>query len=275
MSTPNPAHSPSIRHAAAPVDAQPFADVIACLRAPDGCPWDREQTHESLARYAVEETYELVDAIRDGDDDALREELGDVLLQVVLHAQLAADRGAFTLQDVFDGVRDKMLRRHPHVFGDEEARSRGDVIALWDQAKRAEGRGLLEGVPRSMPPLLQFTELARRAAKVGFDFPDVSSALGKVREEVLEVVEAVASDAQERIQDEIGDLVFAAANLARKAGVDVVEAALGTATKFRRRFGAVERAIAASGRDMTAVPLEDLEAEWQRAKREEGDPVNR
>ncbi len=271
MSTPSSPPPPSIRHAADAVSIQSFADVIACLRAPDGCPWDLAQTHQTLRKYALEETYELADAIDASDDAAMREELGDVLLQVVLHAQLAAERGAFTLQDVVDGIRDKMVRRHPHVFGDADASDPAAVAEQWAATKKAEGRRLLEGVPHSMPPLDQARSVSDRAGRVGFDFPDVVAAMDKLREEVGELAEALESGGvgSAAVADELGDVLFAAVNVGRKASVDASDAVRSTIAKFRRRFGFVELRLLDAGRGFEDATLDEMEGLWGAAKREE------
>lgn len=251
---------------AADVDIQPFADVVAALRAPDGCPWDREQTHRSLLPYVVEEAHELVDAVEDGDDRAVCEELGDVLLQVVLHAQIAAERGAFSLQDVADGIRAKMVRRHPHVFGDATAASAAEVEANWKAAKRAEGRSTLGGVPRSLPPLDRAQRVAARARSVGFDWPDHDQALDKLDEECAELREAVASGEMDRATDELGDVLFMAACLGARLGVDPSRALRGTVAKFERRFAHVETRLAERGRTPETSELDEMDAFWDEAK---------
>jgi tetrapyrrole methylase family protein/MazG family protein len=266
MSTADSEREATVRHRAAAVELQPFADVIARLRAPDGCPWDREQTHESLRRYAVEEVYELLDAIDSGDDDSLREELGDVLLQVVLHAQLASERGAFGLQEVADGIETKMIRRHPHVFGDASSSSAAEVEANWKAAKRAEGRNTLGGVPRSMPALERAAQISVRAAAVGFDFADAGDAYAKVEEEVVELRGALDEGDRQAIQAELGDAIFALANLARKLEMDPAECLAGTLARFEDRFSFIESELARSGRVLEDSSLEEMEALWQRAK---------
>ena len=265
---PETASSPALRHAAAPASIQRLADVIACLRAPDGCPWDRAQTHTSLAPYAVEETYELLDAIDSGDPAALREELGDVLLQVVLHAELAAGDGHFVLQDVIDGIAAKMVRRHPHVF-DSAAGATSDAAAVaqsWKAAKRREGRGVLAGVPRSMPALDRADRVSRRAAAVGFDFPTADDAIGKVHEELSELEAALASRNGAEIESELGDLLFAVVNAGRKLGVDPARALAGTLDRFGARFAHVEARLAERGASPETASLAEMEALWVEAK---------
>lgn len=258
--------TPEIRHNAPPADLQPFVDVIACLRAPDGCPWDLRQTHQSLKRYAVEEVYELADAIDSGDDEALCEELGDVLLQVALHAQLASERGAFAMQDVCDGIREKMIRRHPHVFAPEDGITAEEVEANWKAVKRAEGKSTLGGVPQSMPALERAGRVSKRAAAVGFDFPTANDAFDKVREEFSELEVALASGDRSAIQDELGDAFFSLANLARKLEIDSTEALRGTLTKFEKRFAYIEESLSKGGRSVEDAALEEMETLWQQAK---------
>jgi len=271
MSTPTApttATPPALRHAAAPATIQRLADVIACLRAPDGCPWDRAQTHASLSPYAVEEMYELLDAIDSGDTDALREELGDVLLQVVLHAELAAGDGHFVLQDVIDGIAAKMVRRHPHVFGDTpNGATDADAVAVsWKLAKRREGRGVLAGVPRSMPALERADRVSRRAAAVGFDFATAGDAIDKVHEELAELQAAVAEGTEADIESELGDLLFAVVNAGRKLGVDPSRGLAGTLDRFGARFAYVERRLAERGASPETSTLAEMEALWGEAK---------
>ncbi|MCB9506111.1 MAG: nucleoside triphosphate pyrophosphohydrolase [Myxococcales bacterium] len=267
MSTHDRAAPAPLRHQAAPVSLQRFADLVACLRAPDGCPWDRAQTHLTLTPYAVEEVYELVDAVEAGDDAALAEELGDVLLQVVLHSQLASERGAFSLQDVADRITAKMLRRHPHVFGDGVPAADADAVAQsWKAAKRAEGRTTLGGVPRSMPPLERAHRISARAASVGFDFPTGAEALEKVAEEVGELHAAVASGDRDAVVSELGDALFSLVNLARKLDVDPADALRGTLARFEGRFRHIEQELAASGRAPTDAGLDEMDALWDAAK---------
>lgn len=267
-------------------DIARLVEIMARLRDPDtGCPWDVVQTHETIVPYTIEETYEVVDAIERGDDVDLREELGDLLLQVVYHARLAEERGAFALGEVVEAITAKMVRRHPHVFGDERARSAGAAKGAWDRIKadeKAERRaaraaaglpdepgGLLDAVPRSLPPISEAHEVQRRAAKVGFDWPDTQPVAAKVAEELDEVRAAMADDDEAAVADEIGDLLFAAVNLARHAGVDPELALRATNAKFRRRFAAVEAGVAADGTAIEDAGLERMEAHWVAAKERE------
>lgn len=251
---------------------QPFVDIIATLRAPHGCPWDRKQTHESLRPYLLEESYELVDAIDSGSDSAIAEELGDVLLQVVLHAQVAADRGAFDIADVIVQVSDKMVRRHPHVFAGGTAEDAEAVLKAWKDLKRAEGRGLLDGVPRSAPAVQRAQQIATRAGSVGFDWPSAREVIDKIKEETEEVEEAIASGSKDAMEDELGDLMFAVVNLGRKLGLDAEAALRRTNAKFERRFGGVLGKLAERGLQPEQSSLDEMDALWEEVKRDERAP---
>lgn len=251
-------------------------EIMARLRDPeDGCPWDREQTLRSIAPYTIEEAHEVADAIERGDLDDIRDELGDLLLQVVFHARIAEEAGSFDFADVVEAICDKMIRRHPHVFADAEARSVGAVRASWNDIKAAEkaARGkksdaLLDEVPGSLPALTQAIKLQNKAAKVGFDWPDTSLVLDKLNEEMLELSHELASGGpQEKIEEELGDLLFVYANLARHLNIDPEAALRRTNVKFRRRFGHVEKVLAASGRPLAGASLEEMDRLWDEAKR--------
>jgi tetrapyrrole methylase family protein / MazG family protein len=252
-----------------------FHQLARTLR--EQCPWDREQTHASLVPYLVEETFELVDALKAIDpddpstDDALIEELGDLLYQIEFHATIAEQAGRFSIADVTAGIHDKLVRRHPHVFGDVAAADAGTVIANWEDIKREEkGRtSVFDGVARSLPALAYAQHLARKAAKVGFDWPDVEGPLAKVDEELAELRQAIAGGDPARIADELGDLVVAAVNVARHAHVDAELAARDAAAKFRRRFEGVEALAAARGVDLRAADLATLDALWDEVKASE------
>jgi tetrapyrrole methylase family protein/MazG family protein len=255
------------------------------LRRPDGCPWDREQTHESLRNHLLEEAYEVYDALGGAATPALAEELGDLLLQVVLHAQLAAEEGVFDLTDVNAAIAAKIVRRHPHVFGDAEARTASDVNRQWERIKAderasatAEGgeagaatpKGALDGVSRSLPALAASQEMQERAANIGYDWPDVEGVLDKVTEETRELVEAV-SDADRA--EEFGDLLMVLVNVGRKLGIEA-EAALRAANdKFRRRFGTVERLAFERGVALRDLSFDELDDLWDAAKAEEKETV--
>mgnify|MGYP005816020967 CR=1 FL=1 len=264
-----------IPEVAAPVAAElaRFWETVRTLR--ERCPWDRSQTHRSLTRYLIEEAYEVVEAIEDGDVDHLEEELGDLLLQVFLHSAIATQAGDFTLADVARGVDEKMIRRHPHVFGDVSVDSADDVRRNWEDIKRGERAGAaggdagrpvsaLDGIPGALPALLHATKLGRRAATAGFDWPDASGAFAKVEEELAEV-RADAHDPA-RAEEELGDLLFAVVDLARQLSVDPDAALRGSAARFRERFVVVERLAAERGVEMSPESLDVLEALWQEAK---------
>jgi tetrapyrrole methylase family protein/MazG family protein len=252
--------------------------ISARLRAPDGCPWDREQTHASLRNHLLEEAYEVYDALEGGATPELAGELGDLLLQVVLHAQLAAEAGVFDMTDVWAAIASKIVRRHPHVFGESEARTARDVNRQWERIKANERaaaadetgaeapKSALDGISRSLPALAASQEMQERAANLGYDWPSIDGVLDKVREEVGELVEAPDDDAR---AEELGDLLFVLVNVGRKTGIEV-EAALRSANeKFRRRFRHVERSAAAQGVALRDLSFEELDALWDAAKAHE------
>ena len=247
--------------------------IMARLRSDGGCPWDREQDHQSLKPYLIEETYEVIDAIdaleRGGAPAELCEELGDLLLQVVFHAQIQAERGAFTLQDVARTISDKMERRHPHVFGDETAATAGEVADRWVQIKAREGRRTLSGVPRHLPELLRAYRVTEKASKVGFDWERPEDVLDKVEEEVAELREALRTGNRDRVRDELGDLLFAMTNLGRHVGVNPEEALRSTVDRFIDRFNYVEDALLRRELSPGAVTLEELDRLWEEAKARE------
>ena len=244
-------------------------EIVARLRAPDGCPWDREQTHSTLRASLIEESHEVIDAIERSDDANLREELGDLLLQVVMHAQLADERGAFTLEDIATTVSEKMVRRHPHVFGDKLASDSEAVLKQWEKIKReekGENAGVLDGVAASLPALLRSQTLQKKAARVGFDWPDVGPVYEKLAEEIAEIRDAVGKNDAAEIEAEIGDLLFSAVNLARKLGVDAETALAGANKRFYSRFRHIEKTLLADGRAFEGTSLEELDRIWEQAK---------
>jgi ATP diphosphatase len=251
--------------------------VMAALRDPvSGCPWDRVQNFASIAPYTVEEAYEVADAIVKNDPSAIRDELGDLLFQVVYHARLAEERGWFDFEAVAEGITTKMIRRHPHVFGDAAMRDAGGQTAAWEtdkareRASRAEA-GVLDGIATTLPALLRAQKLASRAARVGFDWPDAASVLDKLDEEIAELRAELPDNDPDRIEDELGDLFFVMVNLARKLGHSG-EAALHRANaKFERRFRAVEAMLAAEGETPAQTNLATMEALWVRVKALEQD----
>jgi MazG family protein len=241
-------------------------EIVARLRAE--CPWDREQTHASMRRYLLEEAYEAAEAIAAGDDAALREELGDMLMHVFFHARMAEERGAFDLGDVAGAVIDKLVRRHPHVFGRLRVGGAEEVITNWETIKGREvaGRGLLDGIPKSLPAMLRARRIQERARSVGFEWEDVGGVLDKIEEETAELKRELASRDPGRLRAEIGDLFFALINLCRYVGVDPEEALNVTNDEFTRRFHAMQRALAAEGLELAAATLAQMEAKWQEAK---------
>ena len=251
--------------------------IMRALRSGEGCPWDREQTMHSLERYTLEEVYELFDAIERGSWAEIRDELGDVLLQVLFYAQIAEDAGEFGIEDVAAGLNAKLIRRHPHVFGDAVAEDAGAVVKTWESVKRTEQRaaaaeGVLGDVPRSTPAMLEATKLGSRASKVGFDWPEADGILAKLEEEIRELRQEMAAAAAEQpaeLEAELGDVLFTVVNVARHLGVDPETALRGSNAKFRRRFGAMETAVGGGREALTALRAEAWEELWQRAKAEE------
>ncbi|CAH2717145.1 hypothetical protein BACCIP111895_04335 [Neobacillus rhizosphaerae] len=247
-------------------------EIIAELRGPNGCPWDKEQTHESLKRYLIEETYEVIEAIDNKDIDHLIEELGDVLLQVMLHAQIGEDDGYYSIDDVIEGLSTKMIRRHPHVFGNVSAANAEEVVYNWQEIKKQEKgeapASFLEGVPKSLPNLLRAYELQMKAAKVGFDWQEITPALAKVKEELNEFIDELDGTVEGllRAKKEFGDLLFAFVNVARFLKIHPEEALFETNEKFRRRFQYIEGKVKASGKPFEEYTLEELDQFWDEAK---------
>ncbi|MCM3712179.1 nucleoside triphosphate pyrophosphohydrolase [Sporosarcina luteola] len=243
--------------------------IIATLRAPDGCPWDREQTHESLKRYLIEEAHELLEAIDQEDDEGIIEELGDVLLQVFLHAQIGEDDGYFAMEDVLQSIGDKMIRRHPHVFGDRNVENSDEVLKNWQEIKKAEkpqSESLLDGQARHSSSLLTSFNYQKEAAKVGFDWPDITGAFDKFEEEWQEFKEEVANGTKQSQTDELGDVLFTLVNLSRFLKLSPEEAMAHANEKFKRRFSFVEHSIKNGRGDFSAYTLDELEEFWQQAK---------
>ena len=256
--------------------------VMAKLRDPDGgCPWDLEQSYATIAPYTIEEAYEVADAIERGDLADLKDELGDLLLQVVFHAQMASEARAFDFEAVADAVADKMIRRHPHVFGTGDADAAETVTVNWETIKAAERAAkakdgkpsALDGVARGLPALLRAVKLQKRAARVSFDWGEIAPVMAKIEEELGELKAEMAQDQPhpERLQDELGDLLFAAVNLARHMKIDPEAALRHTNSKFERRFRALEAELTAGGADLAEAGLEAMEAAWQRAKAAEAE----
>lgn len=244
--------------------------IMARLRAPDGCPWDREQNHASLRASVIEEAYEVAAAINSGDDENLREELGDLLLQVVFHAQLAREDGRFDFDSIATSIVEKLVRRHPHVFGSENIASSADVLVRWEDTKKAEKGGqesALDGVSVGLPALLYAEKVQKKAGKVGFDWDSIPPVIAKVREEIEEVEAELRKPDNQRLEEELGDLLFATVNLTRKLGINA-EAALQKATdKFSTRFRAVESLAKNRGLNLESMTLQEMDALWDEVKR--------
>ena len=247
-----------------------FLAIVAHLRGPEGCPWDREQTHSSLKGFLLQECHEALEAIDRGASGELAEELGDILLQVGLHAQIGADGGEFTIRDVLRAINDKLIRRHPHVFGDLKLSRPEEVEANWEQLKQAErgqgGGSALDGIPKTLPALAASQEVQRRAAGLGFDWPDMGGVLDKVREELGEFEKAKSRD---ELEHELGDIVAAIVNVGRKLNIDTEGALRQANERFRRRFTYMEAEADRRGKSLKDLPLERQEELWQEAKRQE------
>jgi MazG family protein len=251
-----------------------FVELIARLRAPGGCPWDREQTHESVKPMTIEEAYEVAHAIDEKDDAELAAELGDLLLQVVFHANIAEERGAFRLREVIERVAEKMIRRHPHVFGGDDAATSGDVLRNWEAikaeeraAKGKDDASMLDSVHQALPAVMEAFQLTTKVSRVGFDWPDAGEALGKLDEEALELRQALGGGSGSgAVAEELGDLLFAAVNVARLAGVDPESALKAANRKFRRRFRHVEERLRAEGRKPADSTLAEMDRLWDEAK---------
>jgi MazG family protein len=277
-----------------PANFQDLVALMSRLRSPEGCPWDREQTYATLAPMLLEEAYEAFEAVeeaREGRPENLREELGDLLFQIVFYAQVAGERGEFTIDDVTDAIHSKMVRRHPHVFGDVTVRDNEELLRNWEalkaEEKRAAGKAggadessLLDGVSSKAPALMEAHQLGTKAARVGFDWRNVGEIFDKLKEEIDELREAIrerreagADDegAQQRVREELGDLLFAVTNVARHLSVEPEAALKLTNRKFRRRFRHIERSLRARGREIGSATIEEMEALWQEAKTKSGD----
>jgi tetrapyrrole methylase family protein/MazG family protein len=260
--------------------------IQARLRAPKGCPWDREQTHQTLRTYLLEEAYEVLEALDTGNDEKFAEEMGDLLLQIVFHSQIAQEEGRFSVADVIREIHDKMIRRHPHVFGETRARNSSEVLRNWEQIKAEERRSnkeadtsgssetkpasLLDGVSRALPATLEGFQLTRKAARIGFDWNDAEGVIAKMQEETSELEAARKAKNQKKIEEEMGDLLFAAVNLARFLHVDPEIALKEANAKFSRRFRAMESLARESGREFKDLPREEMEALWVATKDAEG-----
>ncbi len=244
--------------------------IMHRLRAPGGCPWDAEQTHESILNNLIEEAYECVDAIRSGDQQHMREELGDLLLQVVFHSEIAQERGAFTFEQIAQGIADKLVHRHPHVYGDSAVKDTDGVLAQWDAIKRAEKghqeRPYLHGVGQGLPALMRAAKLQKKAAKVGFDWPDENGVIDKIREEIEELSRETALGQEESFAEELGDVFFSLVNLARHRGLDPEIVMARANQKFEQRFGMMEQSLRHAGLSLEQASQSQMEDEWQKAK---------
>jgi MazG family protein len=256
-----------------------LVEIMAQLRAPGGCPWDREQTFESIKPYTLEETYEVLDAIDAQDWPGLAEELGDFILQAVFYAEMARERGLFSIEDSLRLVNEKLVRRHPHIFADGDAKTSGEVLQRWDEIKKtekvAQGKapaGMLDGVSRAQPALAEAQQISSKVAKKGFDWPGIDGVTAKIREEIAELEAAAVEQSPDEIEDELGDLLFSVVNLARFHKVDAEQALRRANAKFRGRFGYVEREL---GKPLEQATLDEMELRWQEAKRLEREPALR
>ncbi len=267
-----------------------LVDVQARLRAPNGCPWDREQTHQSLGTYLIEEAYEVLEALESRNDAKFAEEMGDLLLQIVFHSQIAREEGRFTVAEVIREIHDKMIRRHPHVFGKVQAKDSVEVLRNWEQIKAEERRSsdrkaasktaagvsqeasLLDGVSRALPATLEGLQLTRRASRIGFDWEDIGGVFEKMREETEELKKAVKEQDHLKMEEEVGDLLFSAVNLSRFLKIDPEIALKKANAKFSRRFRAMERLALSNGREFKNLPREQMEVCWDETKKSEGKP---
>lgn len=261
-------------------DIQKLVDLVARLRGDNGCPWDKEQTRETLKPMLIEEAYEVLDALDSSEPQELKEELGDLLFQVVFHAQISRERGDFDLGDVIDRLHEKMIRRHPHVFGNADLRTAEDVLKNWEDIKASEkgvpssslpesGKSLLDGVPAKLPALHEAYQITAKAARVGFDWPDLNGVLHKLQEEAVELAAASRAHDEQHLAQEVGDLLFVAVNVARFLGIDPETALRRANRKFNRRFRYLESRIKAQGRELRDATLAEMDALWEEAKRGE------
>jgi tetrapyrrole methylase family protein/MazG family protein len=254
--------------------AQRFAklvELMARLRSPEGCPWDREQTHQSLRPYLLEETYEVLEALDQQNGDELCKELGDLLLQVVFHAQIAGEASSFTLSEVIAGITEKLIRRHPHVFGEMKVNSAAEQRSLWEKLKKAEGKSsAIAGVPAALPGLQRAQRLQQKAGAAGFDWENVDQVIAKFNSELAELQQARRDGDARQLEDEFGDVLFSLVAVGRWLGLNAEDALRQACDKFSRRFRIVENKLAAAGENFDSVPMEKLETLWENAKEEAG-----
>jgi len=250
-------------------ELEKLIEIMAALRRENGCPWDREQTQQSLKPFLVEETYEVLEAIDEGNPEKVKEELGDLLFQIIFHCRIAAEKGEFDIHDVIHKISEKMIGRHPHVFGDARFETSEEVLRQWEERKKEEGKNresILEGIPRELPSLLKAHRIQARAARVGFDWQRVDDVLKKLDEEMAEFREALARKNQHEIEDELGDIFFVLVNISRFVGVNPEDALRKTITKFISRFRYIEMKAADSGKSLSEMTLEEMDALWEEAK---------
>jgi tetrapyrrole methylase family protein/MazG family protein len=254
---------------------QKLLDIMSSLRSENGCPWDKEQTRESLKPFLIEETYEVLEALDEGDPQKIKEELGDLLFQIVFHCQLAKERGEFDMNDVIKNISDKMIARHPHVFAKDSIKQKietsEEVLRQWEERKREEGKlreSILEGIPKELPSLLRAQRLQARAAKVGFDWKRVEDVMEKLDEELKEFRAALKSKSQKEIEDELGDVFFVLVNISRFVGVNPDDALRKTISKFISRFRYIEMKAADAGKSLSDMTLEEMDALWDEAKKQ-------
>ncbi|GBD99620.1 nucleoside triphosphate pyrophosphohydrolase/pyrophosphatase MazG [bacterium BMS3Abin07] len=249
-----------------------LVEIMSTLRAEDGCPWDREQTRESLKPFLIEETYEVIEAIDEGDSGKIKEELGDLLFQIIFHAQIGKEKGEFDINDVIERSAQKMIARHPHVFGDEDCGSSEEVLKRWDDHKRKEGKlkdSILDGVPGSLPSLLRAHRLQERVSRVGFDWEKAEDILRKLDEEISEFREALQNDSADKVENELGDIFFVLVNISRFAGVDPENALRRAIGKFVRRFRHIEMAADEKKMSLSEMSLNEMNELWESAKKGE------
>jgi tetrapyrrole methylase family protein/MazG family protein len=251
-----------------------LVNLMARLRGPAGCPWDREQTPESLKPFLIEECYEVIEALDEGSPDKVKEELGDLLFQIIFHARIAEEQGAFTMQDVISAIVDKMTRRHPHVFGEEKVSTSGEVLANWEEIKKKEKThqdrtSILDGVPQGMPALLRAHGIQKRAARVGFDWNELDEALPKLDEEIAEFKESLKTKDATAIEEELGDIFFMLVNISRFLEINPEDALRKTISKFIHRFRHIEKHAAEAGRSLNDMTLDEMEKLWQESKEKE------
>lgn len=243
--------------------------IVAKLRSPEGCPWDREQDRDSLKPYFIEEFYEVIDAIEENDEEGIREELGDLLFQIVLQSQLSKEEGSFDINDVVEGISLKMVRRHPHVFGDKDLKTPEDVSGWWEEHKRREGknrRSIMDGIPKTLPSLLRAGEIQLKASKAGFDWERIEDVYKKLEEEIGEFRDALQKKDHKEIEDELGDIIFVLVRIANFVNVNAEDALRKTIRKFIRRFSHIETEAERQGRKLSDMTLEEMDSLWEEAK---------